>query len=262
MPRFYCPIPLATGDVLDLPAGAARHVQVLRLQPGDGITLFNGGVQTGQAVQAVHGGQVGEAAMAGGEFEATVVRMGRSDVTVKIGVHSAIEREAVRAVHLAVGMPANDRMDWLVEKATELGVASIQPLMTERSVLRLNSERAEKKTAHWQSIAIAACEQCGRNRVPMIHEAASLSQWLKSTAQQATTSQRLLLSLQDVTQPLAQAVNITDSIPLLFLSGPEGGLSFGEEAAAIASGFKPVTLGPRVLRAETAPLAVLATLLL
>ena len=116
MPRFYCPAPLATGTELDLPAGAARHVQVLRLQPGDSITLFNG--------------------TAGGEFDATITRMGRSDVGVRIGAHHAVEREPLRAMHLAVGMPANDRMDWLVEKATELGVASIQPLMTERSVLR------------------------------------------------------------------------------------------------------------------------------
>ncbi|MFZ2329436.1 MAG: RsmE family RNA methyltransferase, partial [Rhodoferax sp.] len=117
MPRFYCPAPLATGALLDLPAGAARHVQVLRLQPGDGITLFNGGHDTASA----------------GEFDATITHMGRSDVQVQVGAHHAVEREASVAVHLAVGMPANERMDWLVEKATELGVASIQPLMTERS---------------------------------------------------------------------------------------------------------------------------------
>ncbi len=224
-------------------ATAARHVQVLRMQPGDSITLFNGHDDVGE-----------------GEFEATITRIGRSDVDVTIGHYTATEREAKRAVHLAVGMPANDRMDWLVEKATELGVASIQPLIAERSVLRLSGERAEKKLAHWRAIAIAACEQCGRNRVPVIHAAASLSQWLRSTAQQASTSQRLLLSLQGGTQALAQVVNITDGAPLLFLSGPEGGLSPTEEAAALASGFKPVTLGPRVLRAETAPLACLAFL--
>jgi len=241
--RFYIDARLASGDTLSLPATAARHVQVLRMQPGDSITLFNGHDNVGE-----------------GEFEAAVTRMGRSDVDVTIGHYTATEREAKRAVHLAVGMPANDRMDWLVEKATELGVASIQPLMTERSVLRLSGERAEKKLAHWRAIAIAACEQCGRNRVPVIHGATSLNQWLKSTAQQTSTSQRLLLSLQDGTQPVAQAVNITDSTTLLFLSGPEGGLSPTEEAAALASGFKPVTLGPRVLRAETAPLACLAFL--
>ena len=243
--RFYVDARLASGDTLSLPATAARHVQVLRMQPAGSITLFNG---QGDASE--------------GEFEATITRMGRSDVDVILGTFTPTQREAMRAVHIAVAMPTNDRMDWLVEKATELGVASIQPLMAERSVLRLSGERAEKKLAHWRGIAIAACEQCGRNRVPVIHEATSLSQWLKSTAQQAITSQRLLLSLQGGTQPLAQAVDITDSTPLLFLSGPEGGLSLGEEAAAMASGFKPITLGPRVLRAETAPLAVLATFLL
>src|SRR4051812_41145476 len=132
MPRFYCPAPLATGAALDLPAGAARHVQVLRMQPGQSVTLFNG---------------------QGGEFVAAIERMGRSDVAVAVGAHDPVEREAARAVHLVLGMPANDRMDWLVEKAAELGVASIQPLVTERSVLRLSGERADKKRAHWFGVA-------------------------------------------------------------------------------------------------------------
>ena len=148
MPRFYCTAPLASGLALSLPPGAARHVQVLRLQPGDAITLFNG---------------------EGGEFEATVTRMGRSDVEVEVGAHHAIEREAHRSVHLLVGITANERMDWLVEKATEMGVASITPLVAERSVLKLKGERADKKRAHWQAVAVAACEQCGRNRVPPVH---------------------------------------------------------------------------------------------
>ena len=140
MPRFHCPTPLATGLTLSLPPGAARHVQVLRLQPGDVITLFNG---------------------EGGEFDATVSRMGRSDVEVEVGAHRPVERETARAVHLLAGITANDRMDWLVEKATELGVASITPLVAERSVLKLKGERAEKKLAHWQGVAVAAAEQCG-----------------------------------------------------------------------------------------------------
>ena len=124
MPRFHVPVPLAAGAALALPPGAARHVQVLRLQPGDGITLFNG---------------------EGGEWTASVTRMGRSDVDVEIGAHTAVEREAARAVHLVVGMPANERMDWLVEKATELGAASIQPVTTARSVVKLAGERAAKR---------------------------------------------------------------------------------------------------------------------
>ena len=236
MPRFYCPAPLATGQSLDLPAGAARHVQVLRLQPGAAITLFNG---------------------EGGEFEAVVEHMGRSEVRVQVASHLALERETPREVHLAVGMPANERMDWLVEKATELGAASIQPLVAERSVLKLNSERAQKKRAHWQGIAIAACEQCGRNRVPLIHEVMDLGRWLATPPEQAA---RLVLSLSAQARPLVEAA--AGGAPVLLLSGPEGGLTAHEEQGAVAQGFRPASLGARVLRAETAPLAVLAALTL
>lgn len=250
MPRFYCPAPLATDAVMDLPPGAARHVQVLRLQPGDSITLFNGGPGGGDFTRQ------------GGEFEATITHMGRSDVQVRVVSHLPVEREASRAVHLAVGMPANDRMDWLVEKATELGVASIQPLMTERSVLRLSGERAEKKVAHWQSVAVAACEQCGGNRVPLIHEVTTLTAWTKARTPM-TKELTLLLSLRPGTQGLHSAVAAYSNplAAITFLSGPEGGLSSAEEDAALAGGFAPVTLGPRVLRSETAALAALAALL-
>jgi 16S rRNA (uracil1498-N3)-methyltransferase len=240
MPRFYCPLPLKTGDSITLPAGAARHVQVLRMQPGGLITLFNG-----------HGLGMG----LGGEFEATIEHMGRSDVRVLVGAHFVVERESARRVHLIVGVPANDRMDWLVEKATELGVASIQPVMTERSVLRLSGERAEKKRSHWQAVAIAACEQCGRNQVPVVHEAASLTTWLNAQTFQPE-SQRYLLSLRPETQALrSQMVQSTAAVS--FLSGPEGGLSAFEEEVALAKGFLAVSLGNRVLRAETAGLAAL-----
>lgn len=247
MPRFYCPTPLVTGELLELPASAARHVQVLRLQPGDGITLFNGGP-----------GSAGSA----GEFSASVTRMGRSDVQVQVGTHQPAQREAARSVHLAVGMPANERMDWLVEKATELGVASIQPLMTERSVLRLSGERAEKKVAHWQSVAIAACEQCGGNRVPLIHAVTGITTWTKAWPTNQA-SRPLLLSLRPGIRGLRDAVTAFDqpSAAITFLSGPEGGLSSAEEDAALECGFVPVTLGPRILRAETAALCALAALL-
>jgi 16S rRNA (uracil1498-N3)-methyltransferase len=256
MPRFHCPTPLISGALLDLPAGAARHVQVLRLQPGDAITLFNGGP-----------GWEGELPSLRGEFDATVTRMGRSDVQVQVGAHHTVEREAARTVHLAVGMPANDRMDWLVEKATELGVASIQPLMTERSVLKLANERADKKVTHWQSVAVAACEQCGGNRVPRIHDVLSLTAWTRARAAaliaaSASPEQLLLLSLRPGTQALRDALNPGQAMgAVTFLSGPEGGLSASEEDAALACGFVPVTLGPRVLRSETAALAALMALL-
>jgi 16S rRNA (uracil1498-N3)-methyltransferase len=159
-------------------------------------------------------------------------------------------------VHLLAGITANDRMDWLVEKATELGVASITPLVAERSVLKLKGERADKKLAHWQSVAVAAAEQCGRNRVPTVHAAVTLLEWLK----QATPGERWVLSLSEGTRPLADLADMAGTVPVTVLSGPEGGLSPAEEAAALTAGFVPVTLGPRVLRAETAPLAVLAVL--
>jgi 16S rRNA (uracil1498-N3)-methyltransferase len=228
MPRIHCPAPLATGQSLALPAGAARHVQVLRMQPGEQLTLFNG---------------------EGGEWEARIERMGRAEVQVLV--------QEPRAVHLAVGIPANERMDWLVEKATELGVASIQPLMTSRTVLRLSGERARKKRDHWQAVAIAACEQGGRNRIPAVHEVMDLRDWL---AAPAAAGLRIALSLAPGARTLAQAS--AGGEPVLALSGPEGGLTAQEQEAAAAHGFIPVTLGPRVLRAETAPLALLAALTL
>ena len=245
-PRFYADMALVPGTTVQLPPAAARHVQVLRLQPGDALSLFNG----------MGDGQPGSE----GEFDATVARMGRSEVEVIIGAYTPTAREAGRAIHLAVAMPANERMDWLVEKAAELGAASIQPLMSERSVLRIKGERADKKISHWRGVAVAACEQCGRSRVPLIHDVASLADWLKSAGDATADGSRLLLSLREGSRPLAQAV--PGSGPLTFLSGPEGGLSPAEEAAAIARGFSAVTLGPRVLRAETAPLACLSLLTL
>ena len=239
MPRFYCPLPLAAGAQFDLPTGAARHVQVLRLQPGDAITLFNG-------------------AAAHGQWQAQIVEMGRSHVQVRLVAHEALECEHRRPVHLLAGITANERMDWLVEKATELGAASLTPLLAERSVLKLKGERGEKKRDHWQAVAVAACEQCGRNQVPVIHPAVTLAQWLADHPQ-ASGESRAVLSLAPGSRPLLQAVP-AGAGPVVLLSGPEGGLSPQEEAAALAAGFAPITLGPRVLRAETAPLAALALL--
>lgn len=237
-PRLYCPAQLARGRVLELPARAARHVQVLRLQPGEEVLLFDG---------------------SGGQWRAVIERMGRSDVQVRVVTHEDVERESGVAVHLAIGIPANERMDWLVEKATELGCASIQPLLTARGILRVAGERAERKREHWQSVAAAACEQSGRNRVPQVHEPAAFTQWLDATA--ASTARKVVLSLAAGAQPLAvQARGVDDQ--WICLSGPEGGLDPREEASAIAAGFAPVSLGPRVLRADTAPIAVLAALVL
>ena len=240
MARFYCPLPLLPGQVLDLPPTAARHVQVLRMQPGHTLTLFNG---------------------QGGQFSAQVQHMGRSEVRVVVGEHSDVECEAAVPVHLAVGMPANERMDWLGEKATELGVHRITPLMTERSVIRLTGDRAEKKQAHWQAVAASASEQCGRNRVPLMDAPERLDAWLARQAVQADVVHGVL-SLHASTQPLTAlregAAALSKSWVLL--SGPEGGLTDAEDAAARNKGFVALRLGERVLRSETAALAALSLL--
>ena len=234
-PRLFIDQPLSTDSVLDLPSGAARHVQVLRLQPGVAVTLFNG---------------------LGGEWAARIERIGRSDVAVRIEAHTEVDRELPLVVTLALGMPANERMDTLVEKATELGVAAIQPLHCERSVLRLHAERAQKKVAHWQAVAVAACEQSGRTRVPRIEPVRGLTDWLAGLPADAL-AQRWVLSLRE-REGRAGAVPGQGTPRVLCLSGPEGGLTATEEDAACRAGFTALSLGSRVLRADTAPLALLA----
>jgi 16S rRNA (uracil1498-N3)-methyltransferase len=230
--RLYVDAALQPDAEFDLPAAAARHVQVRRLQPADRLRLFNG---------------------QGGEWAATVLLMGRSQVRVRVEAFDPVERELGMPVTVALGMPANERMDLLVEKATELGVRAIQPLLCERSVLRLAGDRALRKCAHWQAIAAAAAEQCGRTRVPVVAGVQSLGAFLAQPHAQAMC---LLLSPGEGVAALHAVAAGARS--LLTLSGPEGGLSPSEEAAALACGFVRAGLGERVLRAETAPLAVLA----
>ena len=234
--RIFIRRPLAAGDVFDLPEAQARHVQVLRLQPGDPLTLFNG---------------------SGGEWRASVVQMGRASVRVRLDAHEAVERESSRAVTIAVGMPANERMDALVEKATELGVAVIQPLVCERSVLRLSGDRAARRVEHWQEVAAAASEQCGRNRVPTVGAIQALPLWLAGLGPTAPVLRRLVLDV-DAPASWSRDAIAGEPVGLLVLSGPEGGLTDAETAAARSVGFEPMSLGARVLRADTAPLAVLA----
>ncbi len=249
-PRFFIDTPIgAANDAVDtaastelvLPPAAARHVQVLRLQPGSALTLFDG---------------------SGFEWPAEVLRIGRSEVAVLLQPRLHVLRELPHQVTLALAMPANDRMDGVVEKATELGVAVVQPLMSERSVLRLAAERAEKKVAHWQGVAIAACEQCGRSRLPVIAPVLTLAQWLKALPPQPAEQRRWLLSPTAATPLPVLALAQPEALSTLVLSGPEGGLSAAEEDAARAQGFEAVRLGPRILRADTAPLAVLGWLAL
>lgn len=232
----------AEGVTASLPEGAARHVQVWRLQPGDAVEVFDG---RGQC------------------WMAEVASMGRREVTVTLRTPREVLSEMPVAVTLAVGMPANDRMDFLVEKAAELGVAHIQPLMCARSVLKLDGDRALKKVAHWQGVAAAACEQSGRARVPTVAPVQTLSQYLQACARADNSGvQRAVLSprADDSLGRWAQAATGPDAQSWVFLSGPEGGLSADEEAAALAQGWHGVRLGPRVLRADTAPLAALAVL--
>jgi 16S rRNA (uracil1498-N3)-methyltransferase len=239
--RLFVDLALASGVDLSLPPGAARHAQVRRVQPGDRLALFDG-----------HGS----------DWPAEVLAVGRSEVRVRVGLPVAVDTELPLHVTVALGMPANERMDAVVEKATELGVAVIQPLHSERSVLRLGGERAEKKRAHWQAVAEAACEQCGRARVPVVATVRSVGEWLSGLADD--DSLRLLLSLQPDAQPLPQRFTAHRFGPtaqrVVTLNGPEGGLTPDEEATARRAGFLPATLGRRVLRADTAPLAVLAAL--
>jgi 16S rRNA (uracil1498-N3)-methyltransferase len=233
--RLYVRDTLHPDRVFQLPPGAARHVQVLRLQPGHELTLFNG---------------------EGGEWRAQVVRMGRDSVQVQVLTHEAADRELPCLVTLAVGMPANERMDLLVEKATELGVARIQPVLCERSVLRLQGERAQRRVAHWQGVAVAASEQSGRTRVPEVAQVNTLREWLGSLGSPVAHESRFVLSLRS-----SVAFDPTKAgRAAAILSGPEGGLTEAEEALALAAGFAAVSLGARTLRADTAPLAVQAAL--
>jgi len=252
---------LAEGLTLSLPEGAARHVQVLRLQPGSALRLFDG---------------------SGGEWCAEVQAMGKREVHVIVGAHELVSRELPAEVTLAMGVPANERMDTLVEKAAELGVTHIQPLLCERSVVRLEGERAAKRVAHWQAVAIAACEQSGRTRVPMVQAMQSLKAWVQTQTQahvppmqkaltgEGSGSQQLVhrgvLSLRqaqwvsDWLQAGRCAAGGHPSSPAehwMFLSGPEGGLSEAEEDLALRAGWSPVSLGARVLRADTAPMTVM-----
>jgi len=233
--RIHVDQPLAPGMELALGAHGTRHAQVLRLQPGEALTLFDG---------------------SGGQWAGAITAMTRREARVRTLRHEAVERELAVQVTLAVGMPANERMDALIEKATELGVQAIQPLVCERSVLRVAGERALRKAAHWHAVAVAACEQCGRNRVPTIGEPVALIDWLRSPA---TDAARWLLS-PGAARPWPPARERAARV--LLLSGPEGGFTPQEEAAALAAGFVACSLGARVLRADTAPLAALAWLAL
>jgi 16S rRNA (uracil1498-N3)-methyltransferase len=232
-PRLYCDLRLSPGAEIALPEAAARHaVTVLRLQAGDTLNLFNG---------------------EGGEYRASLVAVGKREARARIIEFHATECESPVDITLALGISAGERMDYSLQKATELGVTAIQPLATERSVVRLAGERADKRLQHWQHVAVAACEQCGRNRVPLIAPVQKFFDYLAAVDR----NKRLLMLSPDADTPLKQ---VAPAAAAVLLIGAEGGLAPAEFEAARASGFEPVRLGPRVLRTETAPVAALAVL--
>ena len=242
-PRIFFAHPFAVGDVFALPPAQSRHLQVLRLQPGDALALFNDDD--------------------GLEWRAEITRIGRAEVELRIVGSAEVAHELPLDVTLALGVPANERMDPLVEKATELGAAAIQPLLCERSVVRLAGDRAEARRLHWHAVAASASEQCGRVRVPRIGTPTKIEAWLRGLDGDPRTASaaRLLLSLDaGAVRPGALPAAFFAAPSLVVLSGPEGGLAPGESAAAAAAGFVSVSLGERVLRADTAPLALLAWL--
>lgn len=231
--RFFCPQPLAPNSRAELPAAAAHHaLRVLRLSVGDDVALFNG---------------------EGGEYPGRIAEAGRV-VRVQLGDWHAVERESPLDMTLAQALPSGDKMDFVVQKAVELGVARIQPLLAARSVVRLSGERAARRVEHLRQVAISACEQCGRNRLPEIAPILDLRQWLGQLAQD-NEIWRLLLSPQGGRRPRELAGR-----RFLLLVGPEGGLDKEEAAAARLAGFADLSLGPRILRTETAGPAALAAL--
>jgi 16S rRNA (uracil1498-N3)-methyltransferase len=235
MPRFYCPQPLPAGAIVDLPEAVAHHLHVVRQQPGDEVVLFNG---------------------EGGQVRARLVEIGKRRASAEVVALEAAEVELPYSITLAQGLPeGSSKMDWIVEKAVELGVAAIQPLAAARSVVKLSGERAEKRQAHWEGVIVAASEQSGRNRLARLEALQEFGRYIAQPAE----GPRILLSPR-ATQSLAAWARAAQPQAVTLLIGPEGGFSAAEEDAAIAAGALALSMGPRVLRTETAGLAALATL--
>ena len=234
--RVFVEQPLSAGAELELGEQAAAHaVRVVRLKPNDNLTLFDG---------------------RGGQHAGTILEIRRGRVRVRVGGHDATDRETPLAITLAQGVSRGDRMDWVIQKATELGVRAIVPVLTERSVVKLDGDRARKRNVHWQEVAISACEQCGRNVVPTVLPLLDLNQYLAYARKEDEL--RFLLSpegghrLREMDKPYGR---------FSLLVGPEGGFEEGEVDVARSVGFTPLQLGPRVLRTETAGLAALAAMM-
>lgn len=230
-PRFHCPVGLAVGATVELPDRAAQHVRVVRLRSGDAVTLFSGD---------------------GAEYVGSLLDIGKRTVTALVRTRREASRESPLAVTLIQGLCSGERMDLVIQKATELGVVAIRPVLAARSQARISSDRQERRGTHWQAVAIAACEQCGRNTIPEVQPLVTLADAL---AEPRRGGSILLSPLGNQTlRSLARENEVT------VLVGPEGGLAPREREDAIAAGFLPLRFGPRVLRTETAPLAVIAAM--
>jgi 16S rRNA (uracil1498-N3)-methyltransferase len=235
MPRFYCPPPLPCQGSFNLPADAAHHAsRVLRLRAGDSVQIFDG---------------------LGNECHGVLEEPGGKQVIVSDIIRVDVCRESPLQVLLAQALSSSEKMDWVIQKATELGVTEIQPLATERSIARLSPERAAKRTEHWQQVAISACEQCGRNVLPVIHAPLDIMVWLQ---QMRATDHSKYILLPQGTASLQSQAKPQGTIALLV--GAEGGFTQTESDSAQLCGFTPVRLGARVLRTETAAVAGLAVL--
>ena len=236
-PRFHCPIPIAVGATIDLPENAARHAgRVLRLRAGDGIVLFDG---------------------KGGEYSARIAAVERANVTVEVLDWHDVDLEAPISVTLVQALQSGDKMDLTIQKAVELGAVGVVPVTTRRSVLRLEGERAAKRVEHWRGVAVAACEQSGRNRVPEVAGIETLDRWLNQP--KGANVMRLMLA-PGAGATLAAVPRPSSDTRIELLIGAEGGLAPEELEKAVQAGFVGVRLGPRILRTETAGLAALAAM--
>ena len=235
-PRFYSsqplPRPPASDITCDVTEEIARHIQVLRMDVDDRVTLFDG---------------------LGGEWAAVITGLTKRAASLRLMKFDPVERESTLDITLVQALATADKMDFIVQKAVELGITAIQPVATERTTLKLAGDRAQKRIMHWQAIAQAACEQCGRNRVPQVAEVVTLEAWLTMPVDGV----RLILHPQ-ARQSLVESIDAAQR--LYILVGPEGGFSEQEIALALSRGAKPARFGPRVLRAETAALAAIAGL--
>ncbi len=235
--RFHVPETLGPGAERDLPDAAGHHAtRVLRLGIGDPVVLFDGN---------------------GGEHDAVITRIHRNEVAVRVTGFRDVDRESPLGITLVQGISSGDRMDITLRKAVELGVGAIVPVATERSVVKLRDERADRRRQHWQALAVAACEQCGRNTVPPVAEPADFRTWLAALPKDPGTQTRIALAVGGEASLAGLPKPDGD---VLLLVGPEGGLSPEETALAVTRGFTPVRMGPRILRTETAAVVAMAAM--